>query len=100
MNRECQAELFCEKSELNASNRRITVKESLGIVFASIKSAGRSEFYEAARSGYKAQKMLRLRSVDYNEKATIVKVNDAEYKIVRDFDKGEYTELTLSKANI
>ena len=69
MNKECQAELFYEKTELNENNRRITVKESLGIVFASIKSAGRTEFYEAARSGYKAQKMLRLRSVDYNERS-------------------------------
>ena len=100
MNKECQAELFYEKTELNENNRRITVKVSLGLIFASIKSAGRTEFYEAARSGYKAQKMLRLRSVDYNEKATIVKVNDTEYKIVRDYDKGEFTELTLTKVSI
>lgn len=64
-------------------------------VYADKQSVRQSEFYQGASAGLKPELMFVIRSVEFNNDEK-VKYNGKEYAIVRTYDKGENTELTVS----
>jgi SPP1 family predicted phage head-tail adaptor len=66
-------------------------------VFANEFAVGSSEFYDAGRSGLKAERQYQVRSVDYNDEALLA-VDGVEYTIIRPARRGEWTTLTCERA--
>ena len=64
-------------------------------VFANKKSVRQSEFYNAAIVGLKPQLVFEVYSFEFNNDEK-VKYNDIEYSIIRAYEKGETTELTVA----
>ncbi len=64
-------------------------------VYANKKSVRQSEFYQAANVGLKPELMFEIRSIEFSNDEK-VKYNGKEYFIIRYYDKGEVTELTVS----
>lgn len=64
-------------------------------VYADKKSVRQSEFYAGRNAGLKPEMTLVVRSIEFDnhEKA---QVDGKVYDITRVYDKGEYTELTLT----
>lgn len=74
-------------------------------VFARIESVKRSEYYNAAAIGVKAEAVVVINEDDYTEcvsrigKPSKVRIGDDDYKVVRSYHKrgGNDRELTLSE---
>lgn len=64
-------------------------------VLANKKSVRQSEFYEARNLGLKPELMFEVHSFEFNN-CEKVKYNNKEYNIVRVYDKGEITEVTVT----
>lgn len=64
-------------------------------VFANKKSVRASEFYQAATIGLKPELIFEVRSCDFCNDERL-KFDDIEYFILRTYDRGEVTELTVS----
>ena len=66
-------------------------------VFANKKSVRQSEFYQALAGGLRAELMLEIRSIDYNNEKRI-SYNSVKYDVIRSYDKnGEITEIICQK---
>ena len=63
--------------------------------YANKKSVRSKEFYESRLVGLKPELVFEIRSVDYDEQVKL-KHNTKTYEILRSYDKGEFTELTVS----
>lgn len=64
-------------------------------VLANKKSVRQSEFYEARNLGLKPELVFEVHSFEFNN-CEKVKHDNKEYDIVRVYDKGEITELTVT----
>lgn len=64
-------------------------------VFANKKSVRQSEFYEARNLGLKPELVFEVHSFEFNNYEKI-KYEGKEYDIIRVYDKGEITELTVT----
>ena len=64
-------------------------------VYANKKSVRQSEAYQAAAVGLKPELMFEVRSIDYEQEER-VEFNGKLYEILRVYDRGEVTELTVS----
>ncbi|MFY9174530.1 MAG: phage head closure protein [Peptococcia bacterium] len=64
-------------------------------VFASKKSVRQSEFYQAENVGLKPELIFEVRSIEFNNDEK-VRHNGVEYAIIRAYDAGDRTELTVS----
>jgi len=64
-------------------------------VFANKKSVRQSEFYQAANVGLKPELIFEINSFEFNNDEK-VKYQGKEYSIIRTYDKGEVTELTVT----
>lgn len=64
-------------------------------VFANKKSVRQSEFYQAAVVGLRPEFIFEVHSMEFfnDEK---VRYDNKEYSIIRTYDKGEVTELTVT----
>ncbi|MBS4538214.1 phage head closure protein [Clostridium sp. D2Q-11] len=68
-------------------------------IFANKKSVRQSEFYEARNLGLKPELVFEVHSFEFNNNEKIrfpIGVNGKEYDIIRAYDKGEKTELTVT----
>jgi SPP1 family predicted phage head-tail adaptor len=63
-------------------------------VFANKKGVRQSEFYQASATGLKPELVFVVRSEEYKNDERL-KHNNKEYAIVRTYDKGETTEITV-----
>jgi len=61
-------------------------------VYAEKMSIRQSEFYQAAATGLKPEIMFEIRTIDYDNENKL-KFNEKEYKVIRAYEKGEYTEI-------
>ena len=64
-------------------------------VFANKKSVRQSEFYQASNVGLKPELVFEIRSIEFSNDEK-VRYNGKEYSIIRAYDKGETTELTIT----
>ena len=64
-------------------------------VYANKKSVRQNEFYQASSLGLKPELMFEVRSEEYQNDERL-KYDSKEYAIVRAYDKGEVTELTVA----
>lgn len=64
-------------------------------VYANKKSVRQSEFYQSTSAGLKPELMFEIRSVEFSDSDKL-KYNNKEYFIIRTYDTGEITELTVS----
>lgn len=64
-------------------------------VFANKKSVKQSEFYQAANVGLKPELVFEVHSFEFNNDEK-VKYNGKEYSIVRVYENGDITELTVT----
>lgn len=64
-------------------------------IFANKKSVRQSEFYQAANVGLKPELVFEVNSFEFNNDEK-VRYNDKVYSIIRTYDKGEVTELTVT----
>lgn len=64
-------------------------------VFANKKSVRQSEFYQAANVGLKPELIFEVYSLEFSNDEK-VRYNNKEYSIIRAYDKGEITELTVT----
>lgn len=64
-------------------------------VYANKKSIRQSEFYQAGSVGLKPELMFEVYTFEYDNDEK-VKYNNKEYFIIRAYEKGEFTELTVS----
>lgn len=64
-------------------------------VFANKKSVRQSEFYQASTVGLKPELVFEIRSIEFNNDEK-VRYNEKEYSIIRAYEKGETTELTVT----
>lgn len=64
-------------------------------VYANKKSVRYNEFYQAAMAGLKPELVFEVHSFEYDDEDK-VRYNDKEYAIIRTYEKGEVTELTIS----
>lgn len=68
-------------------------------VFGGLRSVTRSEFYQAATTNYKPElKFVLADYLEYNGES-IVKHNDAHYRVIRSFRAGQELELVVEKAS-
>ena len=65
-------------------------------VFANEFGLSSSEFYDAGRSGLKAERQYQVRSCDYADE-TLMEVDGIEYTIIRPARRGEWTTLTCQR---
>jgi SPP1 family predicted phage head-tail adaptor len=68
-------------------------------VFANKKSVRLTEFYQAANAGLKPELIFEIRSFEFNNDEKVrycIGETVKEYSIIRVYDKGEITELTVS----
>lgn len=59
-------------------------------------SVRQSEYYNAMNTGLKPELMFEIRTLEYNDQ-TVLKYNNVDYSVMRTYDKGEFTELIVSK---
>ena len=64
-------------------------------VYANRKSIRQSEFYQAGNIGLKPELMFEVHSFEFNNDEK-VKFEGQEYSIIRAYDRGEVTELTVT----
>ena len=63
-------------------------------VYANKKGVRQSEFYQASATGLKPEMVFEIRSEEYNNDE-LLRYNNVDYAIIRTYDKGEFTELTV-----
>jgi len=63
-------------------------------VFVNKKDVRQSEYYQAMNNGLEPEYMFEVRSIDYSNQER-VRYNTKEYDVIRTYDKGEITELTV-----
>ncbi|MBW8382496.1 MAG: hypothetical protein K0M69_08270 [Youngiibacter sp.] len=71
--------------------RTITYRE----VFAKKRSVRQSEFYQGANVGLKPELVFEVRTLEF-ENDEKIRYLGKEYDIIRTYDKGELTELTVT----
>lgn len=54
------------------------------------------EYYDAMNTGLKPELMFEIRTLEYNGQPTL-KHNNIDYEVMRTYDKGEFTELIVSR---
>lgn len=59
-------------------------------------SIRQNEYYDAMNTGLKPELMFEIRTLEYNGQPTL-KHNNIDYKVMRTYDKGEFTELIVSR---
>ena len=59
-------------------------------------SVRQSEYYDAMNTGLKPELMFEIRTLEYNGQ-TVLKYNNVDYSVMRTYDKGEFTELIVSR---
>ncbi len=64
-------------------------------VFANKKSVRQSEFYQAANAGLKPEMIFEVRSIDFDNDERL-KYDGAVYVILRVYNRGDITELTVA----
>ncbi len=64
-------------------------------VFANKKSVRQSEFYQAAVVGLRPEFIFEVHSMEFSNDEK-VRYDNKEYSIIRTYDKGEVTELTVT----
>lgn len=64
-------------------------------IFANKRSVRQSEFYAASNLGLKPELMFEVHSHEFSGH-TKLKHDNKEYEIIRAYDKGEVTELTVA----
>lgn len=64
-------------------------------VYANKKSVRQSEFYQAANVGLKPELLFEVNSFEFDNDER-VRYNNKVYSIIRTYDKGEITELTVT----
>lgn len=68
-------------------------------VFCSLRSVGRSEFYQANASGYKPEMVFVLADyLEYNEEI-LAEHNGQRYRVIRSYRTGQQLELVATKAS-
>lgn len=68
-------------------------------VYSNKKSVRQSEFYQAANSGLKPELVFEVNSFEFNNDEKVrfpIGPDGKVYTIIRTYDKGEITELTVS----
>lgn len=63
-------------------------------VFANKKGVRQSEFYQAGTTGLRPEMTFHVRSEEYQNDEKL-KYENKEYAIIRQYDRGEITELTV-----
>ncbi len=63
-------------------------------VYANKKGVRLSEFYKAGNAGLKPELTFEVRSEEFNNDEKL-KFEDKEYSVIRKYDRGEITELTV-----
>lgn len=63
-------------------------------VYSNKKGVRQSEFYQAAGVGLRPELVFEIRSEEY-ENDERLKYNGTDYAIIRSYDRGEVTELTV-----
>ena len=59
-------------------------------------SIRQNEYYDAMNTGLKPELMFEIRTLEYNGQ-TVLKYNNIDYSVIRTYDKGEFTELIVSR---
>ena len=59
-------------------------------------SVRQNEYYDAMNTGLKPELMFEIRTLEYNGQPTL-KHNNIDYEVMRTYDKGEFTELIVSR---
>ena len=59
-------------------------------------SVRQKEYYDAMNTGLKPELMFEIRTLEYNGQPTL-KHNNIDYEVMRTYDKGEFTELIVSR---
>ena len=59
-------------------------------------SIRQNEYYDAMNTGLKPELMFEIRTLEYNGQPTL-KHNNIDYSVMRTYDKGEFTELIVSR---
>lgn len=59
-------------------------------------SIRQNEYYDAMNTGLKPELMFEIRTLEYNGQPTL-KHNNIDYEVMRTYDKGEFTELIVSR---
>lgn len=73
--------------------------DSRRVVFCSLRSIGHTEFYEAHAIDYHPElKFVLADYLDYDGE-TLVKYNDALYRVLRTYRTGQELELTVTRAS-
>ena len=68
-------------------------------MFCSLRSVGRSEFYQANASGYKPEMVFVLADyLEYNEEI-LAEHNGQRYRVIRSYRTGQQLELVATKAS-
>jgi len=59
-------------------------------------SVRQNEYYDAMNTGLKPELMFEIRTLEYNGQ-TVLKYNNIDYSVIRTYDKGDFTELIVSR---
>lgn len=62
------------------------------VIYAEVKSAGASEWFEGGRNGLNPQYAFIIRKIDYNGQLTVI-YEDVRYAVYRTYIKGNQIEL-------
>lgn len=81
--------------EILTENGEPKTSVNYAAVYANKKSVRQSEFYQAANAGLKPELVFEIRTFDF-EGQTRARFNGKEYFILRIYENGDLTELTLS----
>lgn len=65
-------------------------------VYANEFSVGSAEFYDAGRSGFKAERSFQMRACDYSDEPLLV-ADGVEYSVIRQSRRGEWAVLTCQR---
>ena len=76
------ARLLLPTLQLNDISSRLSVRQK--------------EYYDAMNTGLKPELMFEIRTLEYNGQPTL-KHNNIDYEVMRTYDKGEFTELIVSR---
>ena len=89
-------DLLVVKTGKNENGFKGKIIESRRQILSSRESVRSSEFYAAAREGYKLSLMFKVHAIEYNGES-FLSYKDIPYEIVRTYEKGVFVELTCQK---
>jgi hypothetical protein len=78
------------------TNGEVITSYSLVKRFVNRLSIRQNEYYNAMNTGLKPELMFEIRTLEYGGQTTL-KHNNIDYQIMRTYDKGEFTELIVSR---